>query len=304
MNKVIDNGTGRQAVENYVRVNGTDICWFEWGAKSPGEETVLLIHATGFHARCWDRVVSYLDGKHVIAVDQRGHGRSDNTPPITWNRFGDDAIDLVRSLNLDNIVGVGHSMGGHCIIQAAHAEPDRFTRLVLVDPVVMAPEFYQTQKPEHSTWLDENGVHPVARRKNNFADADAMFANFQGRGSYGLWREDVLRDYCQYGLLPDPDGPGCVLACPPDVEAAVYMGSASENLYDRVGEIKIPVKILRAKERDATRQEMDFSASPTWSGLADCFPDGRDVYLPELTHFIPMQEPEMVARHILSQELV
>ncbi len=303
MSEVTDNIAERLAVQNFVQVNGTDICWFEWGTNSPDEETILLVHATGFHARCWDQVVRHLEGKHVIAIDQRGHGRSHNTPPFTWKSFGEDAIELIRSLDLNNIVGVGHSMGGHCIIQAAYVEPDRFARLVLVDPVVMSPEFYRAQKPEHSTWLDENGVHPVARRKNSFADADAMFANFQGRGSYGLWREDVLRDYCQYGVLPDPDGSGCVLACPPDVEAAVYMGSASEDLYDCIGNIDIPVKILRAKERDVTREEMDFSASPTWPGLAECFPNGRDVYLPDLTHFIPMQEPEMVARHILSQSL-
>jgi hypothetical protein len=43
---------------------------------------------------------------------------------------------------------------------------------------------------------------------------------------------------------------------------------------------------------------MDFSKSPTWPELADQFEHGQDVYLPGLTHFIPMQEPRMVAAFI------
>ena len=36
-----------------------DICWFEWG--EPGNAaSLLLLHATGFHARCWDQVVAAL----------------------------------------------------------------------------------------------------------------------------------------------------------------------------------------------------------------------------------------------------
>ena len=62
-----------------------------------------------------------------------------------------------------------------------------------------------------------------------------------------------------------------------------------------------PVRVLRAQERDHSRQEMDFSSSPTWSGLADYLPNGRDYHFPDLTHFVPMQAPELVAAHILDQ---
>jgi hypothetical protein len=49
---------------------------------------------------------------------------------------------------------------------------------------------------------------------------------------------------------------------------------------------------------------MDFASSPTWHGVAAAFPDGRDVYLPELTHFIPMQDPELTARFIVDEHAV
>ena len=61
----------------------------------------------------------------------------------------------------------------------------------------------------------------------------------------------------------------------------------------------MPVTVLRGEKR-ARAETMDFLASPTWEHLADQFPQGRDVYLPHLTHFIPMQDPALVARHILT----
>jgi pimeloyl-ACP methyl ester carboxylesterase len=45
---------------------------------------------------------------------------------------------------------------------------------------------------------------------------------------------------------------------------------------------------------------MDFTASPTWPDLAKQFPNAQDVYLPDLTHFIPMQDPGLVADFMLA----
>jgi len=283
--------------ENYIDINGNRMCWFEWGIPD-GRPTILLCHATGFHARCWDQTIHFLGDRHVIAVDFRGHGRSGNEEPLTSASFGDDLARFVAALDLANLTAAGHSMGGHSVVQAVCAEPQRFSRLLLVDPVILDPAAYSGER-FHSALLNDVGEHPVARRKNRFADPAAMFANFDGRGAYGLWQTSVLRDYCEHGLLPAPDGDGMVLACPPAVEALIYMGSSGLDLYDRLASIMQPVVVLRAPGRDPAETVMDFSKSPTFAGLADRFPAGKDVYLPDLTHFIPMQRPDLVARYLL-----
>ena len=116
-----------------AQVNGIDLCFFEWRATEASAGTTLLVHATGFHARCWDRTVEHLQG-HVIAVDMRGHGRSSKIPPYGWDAFGEDVTALLAQLDLRGVVAVGHSMGGHSVTQAAARMPDRIARLVLVDP--------------------------------------------------------------------------------------------------------------------------------------------------------------------------
>jgi pimeloyl-ACP methyl ester carboxylesterase len=269
------------------------LTYFTWGPTDG--PVVLLVHATGFHARCWDRTVAALpDGYRVVAVDMRGHGRSDKRGPYVWESFGRDLEALVRGLNIRNAIGVGHSMGGHCVTQVAAWLPGAFRRLVLVDPVILDPELVASNRHRGFAAVED---HPVARRRNRWASWQEMFERFRERHPFSLWRPEVLEDYCRYGVLPAADG--FELACPPVVEASTYMGNTQTDIHALLPRVTIPVVVLRARGRTPDDAEvMDFSLSPTWPGLAAALPDARDVYLPHLSHFIPMQAPELVARFI------
>lgn len=285
-----------EPAERRAVVDQVELCYFEWGVADPAQPTVLFAHATGFHARCWDRVIAALPPeRHVIAIDQRGHGRSAKVPPFNWASFGRDLAGFVRTLDLRRIVGVGHSMGGHATVQAAARERLRFERLLLVDPVIMDPALYATLKD--TIGLQRPQDHPTSKRNNQWQSWREMYERLHGRGSFAVWRDDVLEDYCRYGVLPNPDGPGFVLACPPLVEAAIYTGSGGRDIHDLFATIDVPVTVLRGEKRQRAAT-MDFLASPTWERLADQFAKGRDVYLPHLTHFIPMQDPALVARYV------
>jgi lipase len=275
------------------------IAYVEWGRV--GDPVILLLHATGFHARCWDQVVRGLPpGFRVIAVDMRGHGRSEKTGPIDdWAIPACDFAELVEGLKLEGAIGVGHSMGGHSLVQIAATHPGTFNRLVLIDPVIMAPEVYAQR-----SLLPPGTEHPVARRRNRWSTWQEMFDAFKDRNPYALWAPKVLEDYCRHGLQP-AEGGGFQLACPPAVEASIYMGSIGADIYDTARKIETPVTILRAKERPpGPRERADFSDSPTWPKLASMFKNGRDVYLPHLTHFIPMQDPKFTARFIADENAV
>lgn len=277
-----------------VAVGDVELAYFEWQGDGDGP-TVLLVHATGFHARCWDGVIRALgDGcGRVVALDMRGHGRSEKKPPYDWRQFGIDLTAFADALALDGAVGVGHSMGGHCVVQAAAALPDRFSRLVLVDPVILDPQNYGSLPT-----FDSASEHPVSRRRDRWPSAEAMVERFAGRHPFSLWDADVLADYCRHGLNPAPDGDGLVLGCPPLVEASIYLGSAGRDIAGLFADVMQPTVVLRARRKAERDGDMDFSQSPTWEGLAEALPNGRDVYLPELTHFIPMQRPDLVAAHI------
>ncbi len=287
--------------EHRTHVNGIEVAFFEWGASVRGREaTLLLAHATGFHARCWDQVVRHVGDRHVIALDQRGHGRSAKTEITHWKVFGEDLAAFVCALDLRDVVGVGHSMGGHAMADAAAACPDRFRRLVLIDPVIASPEHYEAGGWVVATLGDFQ--HPTAKRKNRFTSPQEMFDRFKDRMPYSLFHPEALRDYCTYGLLPAADGAGFVLACPPATEAAIYMTShTNAAVHESIRAIEIPVLVLRAKVPPPERSVMDFTSSPTWPGLAGEFRKGREIYFADRTHFLPMEIPEAVAALILDE---
>ena len=276
-----------------VRVRGIDMAYAEWGGEH--SRTVLLAHATGFHGRCWDAVARRLgDEARVLAPDLRGHGRTTKRGPYDWREFGADVAGFVEALDLIELVAAGHSMGGHSVVQAAGLHPDRFRKLLLVDPVIMDPARYAMTRKAFGA--DSAEEHPVARRRNAWASVEEMFERFADRHPFRLWRRDVLKDYCRHGLVADGDG--LVLACPPLVEASIYMGSAGRDIADVIATLPHPTVVLRAQHREEREGPMDFAQSPTWPGLAAALPNGRDVHLPELTHFIPMQRPDLVADHV------
>jgi pimeloyl-ACP methyl ester carboxylesterase len=77
------------------------------------------------------------------------------------------------------------------------------------------------------------------------------------------------------------------------------MAAGGTDIHDNVRSVKVPVTVMRAQQRqEGPRDHTDFSASPTWDRLAQEFPQGRDVFLPGLTHFMPMQDPALVAAYI------
>ena len=282
---------------HYFDASQARLSYFEWGvADAP---PILMAHATGFHGRVWDKTIAAMpDAYRIIAVELRGHGRSQYTKPIdTWQSIATDLGELVQSLSLCGAIGVGHSMGAHCITQLAHDLPDVFGRLVLVDPVISPPKTYEFDR--HAEFSGPHD-HPIAARRSKFESWRAMQDHFRDRHPYSLWQPSVLEDYCRYGLRPCASGNGYELACAPIVEASVYYVQRHGNIHHLLPNITIPVTVLRAQMRTADEWKMmNFTKSPTWEALADQFPNGRDVYLPKLTHFIPMQDPNLVARFIV-----
>ena len=287
--------------EHRVQANGIELAFFEWGRAFIGREpSLLMVHATGFHARCWDPVIRHLGDRHVIAVDQRGHGRSEKIEIVHWKVLGRDLVDLAQGLALRDAIGVGHSMGAHALVDAAAALPGGFRRLVLIDPVIASPDQYGEGGWTISSLGGE--PHPTAKRKRRFDSVEAMIERFRDRVPYRLFRPDALRAYCTHGLLRSDDGEGWVLACPPEIEASVYMTSrTNKGVHDSIRALDVPVLILRAKRPPKDRSAMDFSSSPTWPGLVNEFRHGREIHFPDRTHFLPMETPDEIAKLILEE---
>ena len=89
----------------------TQIFYKDWSSGQP----VVFCHGWPLSADACDAQMVFLGerGYCVIAHDRRGHGRSGQT----WNgndmdTYADDLAELIDTLDLDDIILVGHSTGG------------------------------------------------------------------------------------------------------------------------------------------------------------------------------------------------
>lgn len=269
-----------------VRLDGIDLAVWDWPGEGP---PLLFLHATGFHGRSWDEVIRHFPGRRCLAPDLRGHGRSTKPdPPYHWQSFGSDVALLAQALDLGGATGIGHSMGGHTLVSAASRRPQTFASLLLIDPTIFLPRRYGTASVDSSF---------IARRRNTWASPAEMFERFRPRPPFSQWTPQVLRDYCDYGLLP-ADGQ-YVLACPPAVEHSIYQHSTelSADLHPVLHEIRQPIVVVRGGIPWETAV-FNLNSSPTDPALASLFPNARDILLEGRTHYIPMESPELVASYI------
>jgi pimeloyl-ACP methyl ester carboxylesterase len=276
-------------------VAGTELAVHHWPSQGAGAPLVFA-HATGFHGRVWDAIIARFPDHPAHAIDLRGHGQTGGGPVEDWRVLAQDVAAFLAQAGISGAVGIGHSMGAHTLLQVAADNPGRFARLVLFDPVILAPEFYAPGEPLYTA----DNPHPAIRRKRDFASPEAMIERFRERDPYNLFDPRVFEDYCRHGLVPAPSGEGMELACAPEDEASVYASSRSNpGILEAARHVAIPVLVVRALHTTLN----DFKSSPTWPELARVLPQGTDLYRPDMTHFHPFQDPADAAR-IIAEFLV
>jgi pimeloyl-ACP methyl ester carboxylesterase len=275
-------------VLRFADSGGVEIVAWEWPGADPA---ILFTHATGFHGRAWDEVIRRIPGRRRVAVEIRGHGRSAKpAPPYAWRDFGCDIAAIAETLGITGALGVGHSMGGHSTVCAAAFRPETYARLLLVDPTIFPPEAYGTEPPDASY---------IRKRKSIFQSAEEMIGRFRDRLPFSRWQSQVLRDYCEYGILPR--GGSFVLACPPEIEASIYHESktSQSNIYPEIARLTLPVTVIRAG-RPRRPGVFDLSTSPTAENLASYFADAVDKVYADCTHYIPQEAPDRIAQEIVA----
>ena len=128
-----------------VPVRGGELAVARYGA--PDGRAILAIHGITSSNRAWQSLATTLvpNGYTIYAVDLRGRGRSATLPgPFGMQTHGEDMVAVIKSLKLEDVEVIGHSMGGFVSIALLGIAPELVKRTVLVDggiPLAMPPGF-------------------------------------------------------------------------------------------------------------------------------------------------------------------
>ena len=265
------------------------IALLDFGGEGP---PALLHHANGFCAALWAPVAAGLRARfRLFAMDARGHGDSSKPEApeaYRWEHFGADAGAVADALAREHgplALGLGHSFGGTALTLAALAAPERFERLVLVDPIIKPANAPPGAPGSRGPSLAEG----ARRRRRVFASREEARERFAGKSFFAGWTPEVLDLYLREGLADRPDGQ-VELKCPPDVEATIFEGGFELGVMDRVGALEPPALVLWAEQGNFPRAHFE--------RLASHMPRG-EVQTVAAGHLAPMERPDLVVDAVL-----
>jgi pimeloyl-ACP methyl ester carboxylesterase len=126
-NPTINYGSNLE-IGKYADLNGLKLYYEEYGNGEP----LLLIHGGLGSINDFENNINELSKHfHLIAVDSRGYGRSNNPlDSLSYDLLTDDMIGLLNHLKIDSTNILGFSDGGIIGLNMASKYPDRVIRVV------------------------------------------------------------------------------------------------------------------------------------------------------------------------------
>jgi len=258
----------------------------DWGGDGP---PVVLLHGLASNCRIWDGVAPLLAraGFRVLALDQRGHGESDQPADgYGFETVGRDLEAALGALGIARPVLAGHSWGGNVALQyAADRDADAVAGLALVDGGFIEISAWQGMTREKAReqlapprfavplqdWLEQAGrwIPPGVDHRNGW-----------------------VRDFLRAGVEVDTRGVA---------RARFHFDNhmqVVEAMYDQrpsqlYAKVTCPVLICPAGSDEfaaAKRSAIDLAASR--------LPDTRVTWFEDTMHDIPLQRPEALAAEL------
>lgn len=183
-----------------VKVRGGDLTYADLCAGHRHETApVLALHGVTANHITFHALARALNGRRVVAPDQRGYGRSNVLPgPYGLAAHVDDAMALLDHLELETVDVVAHSMGASVAVLLAATRPDRVGRLVLVDGGLPGAVPAGMSIDEALRAL----MGPtIERLETTFASrAEYLAVRRQHPGLASCWNEDT-EEYVNYDLV-------------------------------------------------------------------------------------------------------
>ena len=121
----------RPSIDRELALRGLRLHYREWPRESA--LALVLLHGVTSQAGAWHDLAASLPAYRVLALDQRGHGRSDRASDYSLEALVDDLAAFAESLGLDRFALGGHSLGGRVAYLYAAGDADRVERLFISD---------------------------------------------------------------------------------------------------------------------------------------------------------------------------
>jgi len=260
-----------------TNIDGTHHVYTDRGTGTP----VVLLHAFPLNRSMWDDQVAFLSqGFRVIAIDLRGHGDSKLfSTPYTLDDLATDIKELLDSLDIQQAVFAGLSMGGYILFAFYRLFPTRVKGLILADTRAQADA-----ADERAGRLQ---MIRTAETQGPQAIADIMLPRLLSAGTIAV-RSDLVSKVRAMIVNNSPE----------TIVADLYAMIDRANSIPSLSQIACPTLIIVG--------ELDRGTPPSDAQLmAKHITDARLAVLAEAAHLSNLENPEAfnTAMHAFLNEI-
>ncbi len=188
-----------------------------------GRETILFIHGAGGNNFIWNYQKTYFQKEfNPIILELSGHGESEGNGRDDIASYSYDVFCFIKTINISDIILVGHSMGGAIVQDMALRYPDYIRGIVLVSTGA---------KLRVSTSI-LNGI------KNNFKETIPKLVSF-------AYSKNAQKRLIQEGIEN-------LRRCKPEILYKDFLACDKFDLLKEVENIKLPTSIICGSEDELT----------------------------------------------------
>jgi pimeloyl-ACP methyl ester carboxylesterase len=254
----------------YVDANGIRLHYWRTGGMN--RPVMILAHGITDYGLNWtDLAEKFEDEYDLIMYDARGHGFSDKPDgPYNLATHVEDLVGLIRALDIEKPILMGHSMGGGTVALAAATYPDVPRAVILEDPADMLTRLQPIGPEVIPNWKLQIQENKSWGRQELISRARAEFHPGWTDAQYDLWAESKLL------VLPNVV----------DILEGQGFGDAGVTY----AKVLVPTLILKADADEEHRAKHE--------EIAAFLPAGRLVHIDGAGHVIRNDRPEETEREI------
>lgn len=202
-----------------------------------GSRTVVFAHGFGCDQNMWRFVMpAFEDEFRIVLFDYVGAGKSDISAYdpqryASLEGYSCDVLEILRALDLHDVIFVGHSVSAMIGILASIAEPARFSHLVMVGP----SPCYIDSEPDYKGGFKRNDIEELL---------DLMDKNYLG------WASFLAPVVMQNSETPEHASELEASFCSTDPVTAKAFAKATflSDYRNVLGEVSVPSLILQCSE--------------------------------------------------------
>ena len=225
---------------------------------------------------------------HVYAVAHRPLWPGSQPEEMTdWTVIADDLIRFFDQQGWQQVIGVGHSLGGVATLYAAVSRPDLFSKLILIEPVFLPPEVLQMSAENPDAGAFNPMVAGALKRRNRWDSREYAFERFRRKSVFNRFSDDALWDYVNSASRQTLDG-AFELVFPREWEARFY-SMPPQGVWDALAKVTQPTLAIRAEDSDTIFLQ-------AWQLWQETQPNATFIEVPDCGHMLTLERPSHIAK--------